>query len=350
MDKLVSIQWLRGAAAVAVVWFHAMFLVSNNGLQAYQVEYGDIRQIGAVGVDVFFVISGFIVSISATRARSVRAFIGNRFWRIWPLYAIATLLYLLVRPDRLDPGALALSLLFVQPLGSATTVPTLPPGWTLLFEAAFYAVIALALCWRSARPLHERIAIAIVLLVLLGSAYGFSRPLNIVGNPIMLEFLLGVLIGRVWASGYRLPAWLATAMFAAGTFFILRDAMHGMYWDWKAESTLDASLSWQRFRTWGLYAGLIVCSAALRAPVPQGTGKLMTLLGDASYSIYLFHMHVLDLLVHRLDLFGTLSPDAIILAATACATLVGVLVHRVLERPLMRLAKHWRARAPNPAG
>lgn len=344
MEKLVSIQWLRGLAAIGVVWFHAMFLISNNGLQSYQTLYGDIRQIGSIGVDVFFVISGFIVSISAARARSVGAFVSNRFWRIWPLYAVATLLYLLVRPDRLDLGALAMSLVFLQPLGPTTVSPTLPPGWTLLFEATFYAVIAVSLLWRSTRPLQERIGILVVLLVLAGSAYGFARPLNILGNPITLEFLLGVLIGRLWSSGYRLPSWAATGMFAAGAFFIIRDAMHGMNWEWGAENTLDATMSWQRVRTWGLYSALIVASAALREPVPQGTGRILTFLGDASYSIYLFHMHVLDWLLHRLDLFGSLSPDAIILAGTAIATLVGVLAHVVLERPLLRVAKLWRTR------
>lgn len=349
MDKLVSIQWLRGLAAIGVVWFHAMFLITNNGLHSYQTLYGDIRQIGSIGVDVFFVISGFIVSISAANSTSVKAFVQNRLLRVWPMYAVATLLYLVVRPDRADFGDLLMSLALLQPAGPASKTPTLPPGWTLLFEATFYVVIAAALLWRSRRSLAERITLIVVGLVILGSAYGFSRPfgfvsLNIIGNPITLEFLFGVLIGRVWASGYRLPSWAASGLFAAGAFFILRDAMHGMDGEWGAENTLDATMSWQRLRTWGMYSALIVASAALREPVPQGTGRILTFLGDASYSIYLFHMHVLDWLLHRLDLFGSLSPDAIILAGTAIATLVGVLAHVVLERPLLRVAKLWRTR------
>lgn len=356
MDKLVSIQWLRGLAAIGVVWFHAMFLITNNGLQSYQTMYGDIRQIGSIGVDVFFVISGFIVSISAANSTSVKAFVENRLLRVWPMYAVATVLYLLVRPDRSDLGDLAMSLALLQPAGPASTSPTLPPGWTLLFEATFYAVIAAAMLWRSRRTLAERITLIVVGLVILGSAYGFSRPfnvvsLNIIGNPITLEFLFGVGIGRVWASGYRLPSWAATAMFAAGAFFILRDAMHGMSGEWGSGNTLDGSMSWLRLRTWGIYAALIVASAALRSPVPEGSGRVLSFLGDASYSIYLFHMHVQDWLLHRLDLFGEMSTDGIILSATLVSILVGVVAHVVLERPILRLAKAVRARrSASPEG
>ncbi|WP_159094793.1 acyltransferase [Stenotrophomonas sp. ESTM1D_MKCIP4_1] len=353
MDKLVSIQWLRGLAAIGVVWFHAMFLITNNGLHSYQTEYGDIRQIGSIGVDVFFVISGFIVSISAANAVSVKAFVQNRLLRVWPLYALATLLFVLVSPGPVGLGDLLMSLALMQPVGPASMSPTLPPGWTLLFEATFYAVVTAALLWRSRRSLAERITLIVAGLVILGSAYGFARPfnvlsLNIIGNPITLEFVLGVVIGRFWTRGYRLPSWGASALFAAGAFFILRDAMHGMSGEWLSGNTLDGTISWERLRTWGVYSALIVASATLREPVPEGRGRFLAVLGDASYSIYLFHMHVQDWLLHRLDLFGAMAADGIILCATLVSVVVGVIAHYVLERPILTAVKAWRSRQPVP--
>ncbi|HBS56092.1 MAG TPA: hypothetical protein DEA38_10210 [Stenotrophomonas sp.] len=347
MGKLVTVQWLRGLAAIGVVWFHAMFLVVDNGLHSYQTEYGQIRFIGAIGVDVFFVISGFIISVSAARNPSIGDFLRNRFLRIWPLYAVATLAYLMIRPERYDLLGLGMSLVFLQPPGGTDVSPVLPPGWTLLFEAAFYAVVVAALLWRSQRLLQERIAILLAALVMVGCSYGLVRPLNIVGNPIVIEFLMGVLIGRTYSLGYRIPGWAATSLFAVGAFLILRDAMHGTSSTWMAETTLDGSLSWPRVGTWGLFSAMIVASAALRQPVAEGVGRVLTFLGDASYSIYLFHVHVVDWLFPRVSMLGPLDPDLIILIATAAAVATGILAHLILERPLLRVVSMWKKR-PTP--
>src|SRR5271166_3045280 len=147
---LLSIQTLRALAALAVVAYHAL-----------QWDRGGF-DVGRAGVDVFFVISGFIMwRVTAGRDVPPRAFLWRRFTRVAPLYWLATLGVLavaLVWPAFLPevrPGwrHLVLSLAFIPHLDPrGLPFPTLPPGWTLDYEAVFYAIFAAALAgpraWR----------------------------------------------------------------------------------------------------------------------------------------------------------------------------------------------------------
>ncbi|MBK0012761.1 acyltransferase [Stenotrophomonas sp. S41] len=337
LGKLVAIQWLRATAAIAVVWFHALLLLQDHGIPSSQGSLGGVGSIGAIGVDIFFVVSGFIISITAERARSVQDFALRRFVRVWPLYALATFFYVILVPSaRGDLLDIAFSMAMFQPLASLSVSPVLPTGWTLLFEAFFYALVACAIAWKSARPLSERVLMLLVGCVLFASTYGWFRPMNIWGNPICLEFGLGVLIGCAWRKGVVLPHWAAVLIFSLSAVLIIKSAVDGHGYIWASDHILNGSLSWERFRVWGIPAALLVVSAALRQPLPHGDGRLMQIFGDASYSIYLFHLHFLRWLGQHIDDFSVLDPDALVFVATAGGVAVGVVAHYVLERPLLK--------------
>ena len=299
---------------------------------------------GAVGVDVFFVISGFIVTLAGLRAQSIRRFLIDRIFRIWPLYVVATVSYLAVRPDAfIRPLDVVCSLFFIQPLGAADNPPTLPPGWTLLFEMAFYGVLAFAMSWPSPRPLQERIAILLGVLVAIGSAYAWMRPLNVWGNPIALEFLLGVGIAHAWIRDVRLPRWLAITLFSVGVYLLVDSAISGNGDLWRSERVLDGSQSWIRFGEWGVPSGLIVASACLRTPFPESSGRVLAYLGGASYSIYLFHIHLMDWVSDHFNYFVDIVPDLLVFVLVATSVCLGVTVHVLVEKPLAKFfLKHRR--------
>src|SRR3954447_5293409 len=126
MQKLRSIQVLRAVAACAVVVLHAYpdahAPVGNAGY-------------GAAGADLFFVISGFIMA-NVSQGRTGREFLGDRLWRIYPLWWVAVLPWLFMLPR--GPTFIASSITLWPIYGAYYYVPVLKVAWTLSFELLFY--------------------------------------------------------------------------------------------------------------------------------------------------------------------------------------------------------------------
>ena len=165
-EVLVSIQALRALAALAVTTYHALQWADGG------------FDVGRAGVDVFFVISGFIMwHVTAGRDMAPADFLWRRLTRVAPLYWLSTLGVLavaLVWPAFLPevrPGwaHLALSLAFIPHLDpKGLPFPTLPPGWTLNYEAVFYLIFAAALA--GPRAWRGRVVVGALTAV---TAFGF---------------------------------------------------------------------------------------------------------------------------------------------------------------------------------
>jgi exopolysaccharide production protein ExoZ len=331
-SDFLSIQYLRGFAALAVVLYHA------------SQRAGPTFGAGAAGVDVFFVISGFIMwTISARRATGPGDFLLRRAGRIVPLYWTVTLLVVgldLVRPStfpnmRLDAPHVILSLLFLphrDPTGDIA--PVIVPGWTLNYEAFFYAVFALTLLLPAGRRVWTLTA-ALGGLCLLGLflPHGRWAVVDTYCDPLVLEFVAGAWLARAAAAGRLGGSTAAVAAIAAGLAILTAVAITGA----------DAR-GWARLLYWGLPALLIVWGAlslegAGRAPVLPA----LKLLGDASYSTYLAHGLALSLAFKLME-GRALTPAAEIALAAPFAVLVGLACHVLVERPLLVLF-HGRRRS-----
>jgi exopolysaccharide production protein ExoZ len=320
VKRLSSIQMLRAAAALSVALFHAC--------QWSHIDFA----VGAAGVDVFFVISGFVLwSACETRPVSAGAFLLARAERILPLYWIVTLAVAAValwRPQalpivHLQGRHLLLSLLLVphdDPVGGP--FPLLPTGWTLTYEAFFYAVMAIAL----AGPRDRRWTIlAGVLLAASAVGFGYHGWYTLLANPLLLEFLAGAALARAWARGRleRLPAPLGWGLIAGGLALLLAQQVGGLRDDFL------------RPFVWGPPAVMIVAGALkLEADGRVGSGRIARAFvtqGDASYSLYLMQAPVIAV-------FAWLTPawPATVRAplSLALAILMGWLCWAALERPL----------------
>lgn len=320
MKKLASIQILRAAAALSVALFHAG-----------QWSHLDLA-VGAAGVDVFFVISGFVLwSACEARPQPPAAFLLARARRILPLYWIATLAVAgaaLAAPLALpivlpEPRHLVLSLLLLphtDPAGGP--FPLLPTGWTLTYEAFFYLVMAAAL----AAPRDRRLQLVSAVL-LAASLIGFAYHdwYTLLANPLLLEFLAGIALARLWARGrfQRLPPALGPGLIAAGVLILAACQVSGLRDDFL------------RPFVWGPPAALIVAGALkLEADGRIGAGPLARVLaaqGDASYSLYLVQAPVIAA-------FAWLTPawPAALRAplSFAFAAAAGWLCWRLVEKPL----------------
>lgn len=321
---LVSIQYLRAVAAVGVLIFHAS---QRAGLQ-----FG----MGAAGVDIFFVISGFIMWVVSTRrAYNPGEFLLRRAGRIAPLYWCVTLFVVavaLLRPSvfpnmRLSAGHVIQSLLFLphaDPTGLAA--PVIVPGWTLNYEVFFYVAFALTLLL-PARRRALVLSLGLMLLCLLGLAVPRGQPLVATyTDPLVLEFVAGVWLAKAWQAGRLGSPGRAWAAILLGALILLAVNATGA----------DAS-GWARLPYWGLPAVLIVWGALSleRARRTRAIAPLK-LMGDASYSIYLAHGLALSLAFKALDGRG-LQPLVLLALAAPFAVLAGIVCHFALELPLLAL-------------
>ncbi|MDF3424878.1 acyltransferase [Sulfitobacter sp. KE29] len=281
------------------------------------------------GVDIFFVISGFVITLSAQRyIGQPLAFFWRRFLRVAPLYYFFTTLMVItlllvpgaIKDTPFDPAQIASSYAFfpyARPDGRIA--PVLSLGWTLNYEVFFYALMAL--CLALPRPLLA-VSSLLIGLAAFGLSARFTSPSFIFWtNPLILEFLFGIALARLWASGWAYPHPILCAAALAFGFALL---------------IVLASLPLPRFLAAGFPATLIVAAGTLFCPARPIPGQL---LGDASYGLYLSHRFALraaTLLL--LPLLPATVFGAWVYVATTCmlALSFGLLTHLLLERPLQR--------------
>jgi exopolysaccharide production protein ExoZ len=315
---------LRGLAAFSVVVFHAFQWLDDQ------------FWIGAAGVDVFFVISGFIIWIvSDGRESKPAAFAWRRFTRVAPAYWVMTLVVAAVAlADRgflpqvaVTARHLVLSLAFIQhtdPYGRA--FPLLPPGWSLNYEAVFYLIVAAALF----APRELRLPIVVTALIGV-CVLGFSDPplYGLGANMIMLEFAVGAWLGRRYVLGLKVDPGAAVVLGGIGVAFLALlylTGFHGGFWRELYRPFL-----------WGGPAAMIVAAAVaveqagrIRVPRP------LLVLGDASYAIYLCHLPATALVAHTL---GVRPALLFVPAAAAVSLAAGLAFHAVVEKPLIAAAR-----------
>ena len=336
---LRNVQALRALAALMVVFVHLEYfaerLVGDGALFAW----------GHAGVDLFFVISGFImVYTTAGRPVTSLGFIGQRLVRIVPLYWLVTLAVFalalvapqLMQATRADGMELLKSLAFIPfEKSNGFTHPVAYVGWTLNYEMAFYALFAVALL-----ATRRAVGIGLLMAVLVAAAlYGevFDPDATIpefYTEPIILEFALGMGLGMLWG---RLPQGGGLLLLPLALLFAV---------------ILAGPLLWphaDRAFAFGLPAAGIVLGALMLEKGERAAGSAwVQRLGDASYAIYLTHFFVTQAAIKACEMLG-LEGGALVwamLATLAAVVAVGLAVHLLVEKPLARLLRGRRASPP----
>ncbi|MEL6246042.1 MAG: acyltransferase [Pseudomonadota bacterium] len=379
--RLTSIQALRGFAALLVFAYHLSFVerdaIAANGLSETALV-GGLWTNGYAGVDLFFVISGFImvfVTGAATPSgHTSGAFLFARAARIYPLwwiFATAMALYYLsvygipydvereMHGQVLDQNP-ALHLFYSYMLLPQGNWPVLGVGWTLVHELYFYVVFAafLLLPRRYLPALLAGWAFVVTGGWWMGWSGVFANDLPaLIFYPMTIEFILGAFVGLAVVNGWRFRPRLISSL--AAVAFVIALALQG------AED--EALLQWGRVLWYGVPCALVVYGVACLDIVGEWRmPKIFTDIGDWSYALYLSHMLTLSALRRALPeaadsleaLDGPIAglapllrvgtpglADNIVFLVLAIVTTLAVAwaSHRYLERPLLRLAGKMRA-------
>lgn len=330
---LYNLHLLRVIAALGVVYFHT---TSDAGLR---LDW----DVGSRGVDVFFVISGFIIAYIGTG--KPEQFFRRRMIRVVPFYWAATLVVFaaarvapaLFRTTSGEISHLLHSLVFIPHAHQGEMHPTLILGWSLNFEIFFYVLFGLAL--RISQRWSPVITVGWIVLFVIAihTIAGNNDITNFYARPIVLEFCygIGVYYAFVWCSARR-------DQLAAGPalkWLLLVVALSSLLAIITGEQYLRDSIP--RYLLAGVPSFFLVLSALLLEKIygVATNNKLIYLIGESSYIIYLIHPYIV-FSVLRVGFKGASawsSPAlaALILGLLALTSVVSIAIHLWFEKPVM---------------
>lgn len=333
--KIKSIQALRGIAAVLVVVFHSHSMTTGYA----EANYIDkllhhLGRLGPSGVDVFFVISGFIMVFISydefEKSGASRDFLIKRIIRVVPTYWFVTsimVILLLAIPSAFnkltfDPLHVLFSYLFI-PYNTGTSwgnAPVIHVGWTLIYEMYFYVIFSLLLT-QSRKALFPSLLVIFCGPLLVST---ITHVNEFISNPILLEFLAGGLIAHTYKNhqfGKRLS--LIILLLGISLLILSITEYHDLH----------------RTIKWGIPSALIVCGAIMLERnisfIPSSISKL----GDSSYSLYLtqvFSIPVFQRIAISLDLANVVSGGVLLVLATAFSIIIGYVAYILIELKLTK--------------
>lgn len=324
-DRLKELDALRGIAAVIVMFFH------------YTIQYGELFgkpaaplnfPPGRYGVQLFFVISGFVIFLTLTRSASIWDFAANRFSRLYPPYWVCIVITFAVMTIMPMPGLnvsaldAVLNLTMLQYWLQRPTVDGV--YWTLSVELVFYAFVSFLhlIGWLR----RVELWVATWLTMIFAVQFLVRAGVNIsplIRTTLLLEhgqyFFAGVLFYRMKSEGFTLQRWLLLIACIAAAWYV-RDAPHAI-------SLIVSS---------ALFVGFITGRLGCIVIAP------LVFLGDISYPLYLLHQNIGYAIIARLENAG-LTSEVWLLVPMATAILLATAVNRLVEKPArQRLRDLWK--------
>lgn len=350
MERLYSLQGLRGVAVMGVVLFHMTAVEHKySGGDIFLPPLLDFFQLG---VDLFFIISGFVMVIVSRgrfqKTAESKRFLFNRVARIYPtywLYYFLTLAVVLVQPGMVNSSHGASNLLLSFLLLPNDRVLLVMVAWSLLFELWFYLVFTGLMCFRE-RWLPALIAGWALILVVFNSAQNwqdYNAALKIILHPYALEFLVGVALALLFYGNYSARIPTAGVCIALAVALLPGIGLIGYY------RLFDDQGMLRMFSVGGVFGTLIFALALLERRRHIRVPTLLIAVGDMSYTLYLSHLLVLGVVGRCWQMVGN-SPHSLLdnalfavlmMSAVLCYGWVG---YRGFEKPVLDRANDFSRR------
>jgi exopolysaccharide production protein ExoZ len=335
--RLGSLQALRGIACLLVLGVHVAEweqyrCKSTSVCLAHSLEF-----FGYIGVDLFFVLSGFVITWISYRRLGDRSQIGpfvkRRAGRVLPLYWLAWPLAALINIRVLRyPVAVNWTWFWgnVAIAPGTTDALMIPQAWSLAFELIFYGVFTAFFVVPRGAFLPALALLSCAIVIGVGAGVVPTGPLKLL-DPLVLEFLMGCFAAALLRHDRGLR-WGRLALLVGGIGFVL-----SALGEWSGRlHTRDHSL--ERVLSFGgscaaIVFGAVACERTGRWLMP----RWLQTVGDASYSIYLSHVAVMEFIQHSLrHMSHELAPHLVYLVILIAGTLAaGFELHVQVERRLM---------------
>lgn len=344
MNKVVSIHYLRGIAALLVVSYHNK-TSGYEGLDKQNIfEY--LFKGGAFGVDLFFIISGFIIAYSTQEStkNNLLSFNLKRLFRIYPILLVALTLYIFINPVY-SPEEILRSYFFINRDYSKSApffgYNVLFPAWSLSYEVYFYFIFASAMgiCHR------YRILLASLFLIIppLALQFYFNSEISLNGNmqlqnvkfsalsffasPMMFEFVVGMVIFCMMNSFKNIKHSKLISSTLLFSFLIC-------YF-----TTFHFSVGLNGFGAWAI---LLIVSALIFEKNYGFKGNIiLKFLGDISYSLYLAHAIVMQAFIkyHNYIPFYEKNSPLKFLVILFTSIFAAWILHIIIEKPMLKLGR-----------
>jgi len=322
----ISVQYLRAIAAFMVLLTHSAFKLESNGstlLNWYNV--------GDFGVDLFFIISGFIMCLTIEKRKdNFSSFMQKRIIRIIPLYwcltSVALVVFLLV-PSAVNSSGGETSIVasyFLIPNESKYLIAN---GWTLSYEFYFYFIFSLCFVFREWQK--QATSFILALLFLIGGFFSFQTPvLNFLTNPHLLEFILGIVAFKL-IKEYKPSVALCVCFILIGTVALMQVNIWG-----EVKTALGRSLN-AGVPMFFIFIGLVFLEKNMKMIKP------LYKLGMSSYSLYLLHPFTLAFVTIIFKKLELIDYTLFYLATMLISSLVmGWLCYYYLEMKLDKLIRN----------
>ncbi|MFA1560876.1 acyltransferase family protein [Aliivibrio fischeri] len=354
-DKIITIQVLRGIAALIVVYVHAIIIAeaTSSSLSLFSNIYY-FRDFGAFGVDIFFVLSGFIITYTSkdkyATINDKLLFLKKRLHRVYPVYWVVLFIFvflILIKStiNHYIPGIIkdVESIQYYELISAIALLPYLtkdsfavylPSAWTLTYEIIFYVSAFISIVIFNRISLKGIIVVLCAFLIIFGFIFE-SKLLNLVfRNSLIIEFIYGVFIAKLFISkslNRSSSFWLI--VFFIGFFFYFLTLFfpleHG------------SNINQFRFIYWGGPAFLIVLACVyLNDKYKYYMPSSLIFIGDASYSIYLTHVAITLPIANKIfDVLGIsnhMNFDLYILTLVVLSVIFGSIFYIFIERFLIK--------------
>jgi len=365
---ITNVQALRGIAALAVFIAHTVGAERDYG--GGETLLPDFLHMGVTGVDLFFLISGFVMvyvtgqnhgqltdnsipdqsnsspsqnhnnHLGGNGINQAIQFFYRRAARIYPLYWVLTIALLLAYAgkkilfgeDTQIDNYIASFLLI-----PSSQFPIIPVGWTLVHEMYFYAVFAFLLLFpRKFLPIFFG---AWAVLLALGWSSGLYKTNPLTGimlSPLTFEFIAGAIIAMACQRGFCPAPKIMLGAGLTALIILLIPMSSSLYPDAVTDHRIRSAIFTLPYglALWGAVG--IEWQSQIKAP------QWLKRLGDASYALYLVHIPMFLIIGKILSLFarpGILDNIILIGVYLTAGIFASLLIHDYIERPLINLAK-----------
>lgn len=328
-EMLYSLQVGRAMAVIAVVLDHSI-MTSLERFKHMPIEWYQAFRLGYLGVDYFFVLSGFIIAHSSakltmTSPADAKIYTLSRFIRIYLPYApvsFAMVLGFTLIPSLSMGVGNQFSWVGSLLLLPSDALPALTVARTLQHEVMFYFLFGVCYFYFKRPALIFLWAVPILILL----AFEFPRTVTVIAGQINLEFLFGVAAYRAYQAGHL--SGFRHVLLALGVSIVL------------IASTIlfnDGEIDNYRVLAGAGFAAIVLGLVFIERDVDFSRYRLLVFLGGVSYSIYLVHNPTLSIMLRVIPKMPHWAADFLVFAAGS--TLVGVLYHFVIEKPVIAHAK-----------